>query len=152
MSDDGLTRTGRNCRSPAALAPAHKIAAMFAVVISGLTLALFIAALIDLITIDRARVRYLDKFFWIVIVILIPGIGSILWFAIGREYVARASTSSFGDPRRWQAPSGTAVSETGPATNTEAELAALEREIAADRIRSLETELREKRRQKGLDA
>ena len=127
------------------------MAVMATVVISGLALALFITALIDLITIDGSRIRYLDKFFWIVIVILLPGVGSILWFVIGREYVQPVARASFGSPGRWQAPSGTAISDTPPASATEAELAALEREIAADRIRKLESELREKRRAKGIE-
>ncbi|MEO7146409.1 MAG: PLDc N-terminal domain-containing protein [Terrimesophilobacter sp.] len=124
---------------------------MATLVISALALALFITALIDLITIEGSRIRYLDKFFWIVIVILLPGVGSILWFVIGREYVQPVPRASFGSPGRWQAPSGTSISDTPPASATEAELAALEREIAADRIRKLESELREKRRAKGIE-
>lgn len=127
------------------------MAVMATLVISALALALFITALIDLITIEGSRVKYLDKFFWIVIVILLPGVGSILWFVIGREYVQSTSRGSFGNPQRWQAPSGAAVSHAPPTSATEAELAALEREIAADRIRKLETELREKRRAKGIE-
>ena len=66
-----------------------------------------------------------------------------MWFLVGREYAARADRGSFGDPRRWEAPAP-------EVRDTEAELAALEREIEAsekaDRIRRLEAELGAKRR------
>ena len=113
-----------------------------AVAFSVLIFALFVAAIIDAITIDRSRVRYIDKFFWIVIVILIPALGSVLWFVFGREYVrAPLATQS---SRQWTAPT---VGSSVPISrsDTEGQLAALEREIAADRIRALEAQVRAKR-------
>lgn len=117
-------------------------------VFSVLLLLLTVGALADLITIDAARARHLPKISWILIVILIPLLGSILWFSLGREYATPVDRGSFGDPRRWERPQPVV-------RDTEAELAALEREIEAnekaDRIRRLEEELEAKRRERGLE-
>lgn len=117
------------------------------VVISVLLLVLLIAALADIITSDPSRIRHLPKMFWIIIVILMPLVGSILWFAVGHDYRAIVDRGGFGDPRRYER-----TAQTPPSAgrlSTEQELAALEREIAADRIRQLEAELRVKRRTRG---
>lgn len=115
-------------------------------VFSALTLLLMIGALADIITRDQSQVRHLPKLVWIILVILIPLVGSILWFVVGHEYAAPADRGTFGDPRRWEKPEPVA-------RDTAAELAALEREIEAneksDRIRKLEAELEQKRRSKG---
>jgi hypothetical protein len=115
-------------------------------VFSALLLLLMIGALADIITRDADRVRHLPKMAWVIIVILIPLVGSILWFLVGHEYAAPVDRGTFGDPRRWEAPEPVV-------RDTEAELAALEREIEesekADRIRRLEAELEEKRRASG---
>lgn len=135
------------------------------VLLSVLPLLLMIGALADIITMDPSRVKHLPKLAWIIIVILIPLVGSILWFAVGREYVSVAERGGFGDPRRREqsgavpSPSGwqdggrretfASDSNTG---DTEAQLRALNREIAeherAERIRILEAELDAKRREK----
>lgn len=59
-----------------------------------------ILVLVDVITRDPSRIRHLDKTMWVIIVIIIPLIGSILWFAIGREWDQRADLGSFGDLHR----------------------------------------------------
>ena len=117
---------------------------------------LMFAALADIITIDGSKMKHLPKLVWIIIVILLPLIGSILWFLVGREYPQpsgggprtswyRGAEQSMSSPRD----SGIPV---GP-RDTEAEIAALNREIAAqertERIRDLEAQLEAKRREKG---
>ncbi|MEO7348841.1 MAG: PLDc N-terminal domain-containing protein [Terrimesophilobacter sp.] len=117
---------------------------------------LMFVALADIITIDGSRMKHLPKFLWIILVILLPLIGSILWFLVGREYPQpsmgspraprfRASADSFSSPRDSGIPLGP--------RDTEAELAALNREIEAhervERIRELEAQLEAKRREKG---
>ena len=47
-------------------------------------LALLVFCLADAITRDDAEVRHLPKLLWIFIILLMPLVGSILWFAIGR--------------------------------------------------------------------
>lgn len=107
-------------------------------VLSLLVVALMIGALIDIITRDDSQVKYLPKMVWIIIVILIPLIGSLLWFALGREYGAggisvprmprRAPrTTTQAPPQTWSAPTD--------ARSTEEQIADLDREIEEWRLR-----------------
>lgn len=103
--------------------------------------ALFLFAIIDVIMSDQSRIKHLGKVTWLFIVILLPLIGSILWFVIGKEYDrSPVEVISFGDPRRV---------EPAPRSTNEQELAAIEAEIAFHeneaRIRRLEEELQAKR-------
>lgn len=115
---------------------------MFGFVLSALTIALLIFALADVITRQDGQIRNLNKVLWIVLIVIMPVVGSVLWFLVGREWDRRpVEAITLGDPRR---------SEAVPRrSSTEDELAALEREIEADekaaRIRRLEAELRAKR-------
>lgn len=116
--------------------------------ISILVVALMIGALIDIITRDDSQVKYLPKMVWIIIAILLPLIGSVLWFTLGREYggggismprmpqrAARPTTKAAPAAQHWAPPA--------EARTTEQQIADLDREIE-------EWELRqqiEKRRQ-----
>jgi cytochrome c-type biogenesis protein CcmH/NrfG len=117
------------------------------VVLPLILLTVFVAALVDIILRRDDQVRYLPKLAWVLIVILLPLIGSVLWFTVGREYQPRPSRPrTVGMPGQHR-PSAQAPSAPAPsAGSTEAQLAALEREIEeADRartIRRLEDELR----------
>lgn len=109
-------------------------------VLSIALLALTIFVLVDIITSDEWRIKNLNKFAWVIIVILLPLIGSILWFVIGKDYDRPVDHGSFGDPRR---------SETLRPLVIEDEQAAIENEIAYHekqaQIRRLEEQLRSKR-------
>ncbi len=100
-----------------------------------LVIALMIGALVDIITRDDSQVKHLPKMVWIIIVILLPLIGSLLWFAIGREY----GDSGIRIPRmRREAPP--TRTETRPAApvdtrTTEQQIADLDREIEEWRLR-----------------
>lgn len=119
-------------------------------VLSVVPLLLILAALIDIISRPEDQVRHLPKLVWVLLVVFLPLIGSLVWFAIGREYPARAGRSTVAAPE-WQ---GASASGTGPGASrvrsTEDELAALEREIEFHqrqaRIRASEAELAERRR------
>lgn len=125
------------------------------VIVSALLFVLMFGALADIITISESRVKHLPKLVWILIAILLSLIGPLLWFVVGREYAPRSARVSAPGPRRSESvirrprDSGVVM---GP-RDTEAELAALDREIAAhkraERIRELETTLEAKRREKG---
>ena len=119
---------------------------MLYTVISAVGLLLFAAALIDVITRDESQVRHLPKIGWIIIVILLPVVGSIVWFAVGREYGTSSALGSFGDPRRHEV---AAAAQDERRRSTEDELAALDREIAFHdkqaRIQRLEAELQKRR-------
>jgi hypothetical protein len=102
------------------------------VIFSFLLLALTIGALVDIIRRDEGQIKHLPKIVWVLLVVFLPLIGTILWFAIGREYDRRpVENVSFGDPRRWHREPPPAPA-TGPARDTrstEEQLAELEREI-----------------------
>lgn len=53
-------------------------------VLAVIGIALFVYALFDLIATPRERVRYVPKPLWFVIV-LVAGIGPVLWLVLGRE-------------------------------------------------------------------
>lgn len=110
-------------------------------VIPLVTFALFLVALIDIILRTGDQIRHLPKVAWVFIVILLPLIGSILWFAVGREYYGMRSRPARPEHR----PARPTVSSAPRPSSTEEQLAALEREIADDRIRRLEAELRQRK-------
>ena len=102
--------------------------------LSILIIALMIGALIDVITRDDSQVKYLPKMVWVIIVILLPLIGSALWFALGREY----SGGGISMPRMPQRASRRSGQATPPAPSwsppaetrtTEQQIADLDREI-----------------------
>ncbi|MCF8589047.1 PLD nuclease N-terminal domain-containing protein [Gordonia sp. HY366] len=49
-----------------------------------IVLVVWVAALIDVIVAEEYRVRHLPKVVWVLIVILLPLVGSIIWFLVGR--------------------------------------------------------------------
>jgi phospholipase D-like protein len=59
-----------------------------------LTLGLWIFCLVDVITTDDGNTRHLPKFGWLLIVLLLPLIGSILWLVAGRPERATARPQS----------------------------------------------------------
>ncbi|GGO63265.1 hypothetical protein GCM10010910_15370 [Microbacterium nanhaiense] len=103
--------------------------------LGAINLAIFIASLIDIIRIPDDRVRYLPKMGWIIVVILLPFIGSLLWWVIGREYEQR----SFPSPRFPQQMQQTAPQpqrpQPAPYRTTEQQLADLEREEYEAKLR-----------------
>ena len=48
-----------------------------------------VLALIDIIMRDDWQVKHLPKFGWILLVIVLPAIGTVLWFLLGRSTAAR---------------------------------------------------------------
>lgn len=111
-----------------------------------LVIALMIGALVDLIRRDDSQVKFLPKIVWIIVVILLPLIGSILWFGLGREY----GDSGITIPRMRRAPR-TAPAQTPPAPprdtrTTEQQIADLDREIEEWRLRD---EVEKRRRETG---
>ena len=70
-----------------------------------LVMLMWVAALIDVIVSDEYRVRHLPKGGWLIIVILIPLAGSLIWFLLGRPVGAAVSgapsrTSGFPEYER----------------------------------------------------
>jgi hypothetical protein len=54
-----------------------------------LILALWVFCIIDVITTDESLCRNLPKTLWLVIVLILPDVGSIIWLVAGRPRVAR---------------------------------------------------------------
>ena len=111
---------------------------------------LVLVALIDIITKTDDRVKHLPKIVWILLVIFLPVIGSIIWFAVGREYAPAVDRGTFGDPRRRGSSDGfSAPARSGRPKSTEEQLAELDDEIerynAEARINQLEAELKKRR-------
>ena len=48
-------------------------------------LVIYVFTLIDVILADGSRMRGLGKTGWLLVVILLPVVGAVLWFTIGRE-------------------------------------------------------------------
>ncbi len=69
---------------------------------------LFIYGLIDCIRSEPADVRSLPKAAWILVIVLLPLVGVLLWFFLGRpQYAAAVGTSGGSGPApRGQSPSG----------------------------------------------
>ncbi|GEK87081.1 hypothetical protein GCM10007198_27960 [Microbacterium aerolatum] len=118
--------------------------------VSLLILALMIGALIDVITRDQSQVKHLPKMVWVILVVLIPLIGSILWFTLGREY-GEGGVSLPRMPRRQaraSAPRPAAAQWAPPADarTTEQQIADLDREIEEWRLRE---EIAKRKREDG---
>jgi hypothetical protein len=110
--------------------------------ISLATLAFSIVTLVDIITRENWQVKHLPKFAWIVIAILIPFIGGILWWTIGREYPQRIPRqTTTGYPATPPAPLRPVDTRT-----TEQQLADLEREAELERLRA---EIARRKRERG---
>lgn len=73
-----------------------------------IVLVVWVAALIDVIVADEYRVRHLPKVAWVIIVILLPLVGSLIWFLVGRPEGAAAQvphrTTGFPEYERPQPP------------------------------------------------
>lgn len=114
--------------------------------IGALNLALFVASLVDIIRIPDDRVRYLPKMVWILVVILLPFIGSILWWVLGREYEQRGVRAR-RTPQRAQQPSAPPAPRPGFRT-TEQQLEDLEREEYEAKLRE---EIARRHRERGTN-
>lgn len=56
------------------------------VLLPGITVILLVFALIDILTKTDDQIRGLPKIAWVILVILVPVVGSIVWFAIGHDW------------------------------------------------------------------
>jgi len=117
------------------------------VVFSILVLVLLIGALIDIITRRDDQVKHLPKVFWIVLVIIIPLAGSLIWFLVGREYDGEGiRLSRPSHERRSGPPAPSAASHPRDTRSTEEQIADLDREIEEWRLRA---EIEKRKKQQG---
>jgi hypothetical protein len=115
-------------------------------VVSVIVLVALVIALIDVIRIDDSRVKYMPKIVWVLLIVLIPLVGVVLWFVLGRSYeggerpIRMPRRRPQASAPRMSAPMGTANVTVQPVPSrdgrsTEQQLADLEREIEEDRHR-----------------
>ncbi|QMU95938.1 PLDc_N domain-containing protein [Microbacterium esteraromaticum] len=109
-----------------------------------IVIALMVFALVDIIRRDDSQVRFMPKFVWLLLVVLLPFLGSVLWFALGREYPEGGIR--LGRPaRRDAAAPPVAAAPPADQRTTEQQIADLDREIEEWRLRQ-EIEKRKKER------
>jgi hypothetical protein len=101
-------------------------------VFSLLMLAAMVFAVVDIVLRDDGQIKHMPKLVWLLLVILLPLVGVVLWFAIGREYPERAPRAS-RPAHRAAAPAPAPMHDT---RTTEQQLADLEREIEEERLRA----------------
>ncbi|WP_194815941.1 PLD nuclease N-terminal domain-containing protein [Nocardia sp. XZ_19_385] len=63
-------------------------------VVGLITLALWVYCLIDVIMSPDSEVRQLPKGLWLVIIILVPTVGAILWLLLGRPVDAKPRSTT----------------------------------------------------------
>ncbi|MDY0830129.1 PLD nuclease N-terminal domain-containing protein [Microbacterium sp. BG28] len=116
-----------------------------------LIFAMMVVALIDAITRRDDQIRFLPKVAWIFFIVLLPLVGCLLWFTLGREWSGGREAMSFGDPRRWSKEEAAPAPAPRPrdTRTTEQQLADLERE---ERAAALEAEIRRRRAAKDSGA
>lgn len=96
-----------------------------------------IFALVDIIRIDSSQVRYLPKSVWLILVILLPFIGAILWLSLGREWQSSELTRRIRQAKpKLQATTPRPQHLPRNEKSTEEQLLELELEIEQDRLRA----------------
>lgn len=106
-------------------------------VFSLLVLAFSVVTLIDIITRRDDQVKHLPKLVWMLLAIVLPLVGGIAWWAVGREYPERAPRRQRPAPSAWQEGPPVRIVDVRPdRRSTEQQLADLEREIEEDRLRA----------------
>jgi hypothetical protein len=105
-------------------------------ILSLLMLAAMVFAIVDIILRDQSQVKHLPKTMWLILVILLPLLGTILWFAIGREWPERQTAQRTPPFAPWASEPAPPQAVRREERSTEQQLADLEREIEEDRLRA----------------
>jgi len=106
-----------------------------------LVLAAMVFAVVDIILRDESQVRHMPKALWLMLVILVPLVGVVLWFVLGRER-SESTGSAVRMPRVPRAARSQPPAQAQPplrprdTRSTEQQLADLEREIEQERLRA----------------
>ncbi|WP_309128969.1 PLDc N-terminal domain-containing protein [Microbacterium sp.] len=112
-----------------------------------IVLVLMVFSLVDIIRRDDSQVKHMPKFVWLLLVVLLPLVGSVLWFAIGREYPENGIQLG-REPRQRTAPSSQPAAPPArvDTRTTEEQIADLDREIEEWRLRQ---EIEKRKRDRG---
>lgn len=106
------------------------------IILSLLMLAAMVFAIVDIILRDQSQVKHLPKTMWLILVILLPLLGTILWFAIGREWPEREVRPRAPQFAPWATEPPAPRMPRREERSTEQQLADLEREIEEERLRA----------------
>lgn len=71
---------------------------MLRVVVPIVVLVVFVYGLVDVIRTDARLTKGISKPAWIVVQIVLPVVGAVLWFIIGRPRGTRAAPASYSHP------------------------------------------------------
>ena len=55
------------------------------VIVPILVVAIDVFSIVDVILTDQRRVRVIPKVVWVILIVLLPLIGAVLWFTVGKE-------------------------------------------------------------------
>ncbi|MBN7794801.1 PLDc N-terminal domain-containing protein [Microbacterium esteraromaticum] len=113
------------------------------ILFSLITIGLMVFAVVDIIRRDDSDVRYLPRIVWLLLVILLPLLGSVLWFALGRVYPEGGIRLPRRRPKPSQQQAPAAPAMPIDTRTTEQQIADLDREIEEWRLRE-EIEKRKK--------
>ena len=61
-----------------------------ALAIAALIVVIAIFCAIDALMIDRSRIRALPRWVWVLLIVLLPALGSVLWMLVGRGKLAKS--------------------------------------------------------------
>jgi len=104
--------------------------------VSLLVVTAMVLAIVDIILRDQSQVKHLPKPVWLILVILMPLLGSILWFALGREWPERQAAPRTPQFAPWASAPPAPQAPRREHRSTEQQLADLEREIEEERLRA----------------
>ena len=111
---------------------------------------LALVALVDIVPRDDSRVQHLPKLVWVLLVVLLPVLGSVLWFTVGRTWEPRERP--LGRPERSAVHASAGQALDRRVRSTEQQLADLEAEeehyarlARLARLRDLEAEVERRR-------
>ncbi|MEE2522190.1 PLD nuclease N-terminal domain-containing protein [Pseudarthrobacter sp. J75] len=71
---------------------------LFRVVLAIAVLAIFVYGLVDVIRTDRSQTRGISKPAWIVVMIVLPVLGAILWLLLGRPAAEKTAPRNYSHP------------------------------------------------------
>ena len=122
---------------------------------------LWIFCIVDVIRFEDGETRHLPKIGWLIVVLLLPDLGSILWLLFGRSYSSkvrgnapRGHMTSYPEYDRPGRMSAARPDDDEEFLRTIRERAEAQRKLAADQRRAAETAQREadERRREARDA
>lgn len=73
---------------------ARMVKGLFVAIIAAV--AFYIFSLVDCLFADRTRFRVFGKALWVAVIVVLPLIGSVLWFTLGRRYGSGVTRSGRG--------------------------------------------------------